>query len=98
MSEQINHRAAATIVEDALCAVFDEDLVRRLRADSPLEAVGLTDADLVCVTDAIEMAASAVGLHCALRDEDLVGVDTIDDLIRSVCERAASERESGSTP
>lgn len=80
---------AAVVVEQALAAVFDPAVVGRLREDSPLSSLGLVDADLVCVADAVATSAGAVGAECVLGDEDVAAVVTVADLIDAV------ERRSG---
>lgn len=80
----VDPRTAAAIAESALAAVFAPDVVARLRADSPLAALGLTPADLVSVSDAVADAAESRGLVCVLGDADFDGVDSVADLVRSV--------------
>ena len=80
----IDRRAAAGLAEAGLAAVFDPAMVARLREDSPLEAVGITDADLVSVSDAVGHAAEARGLVCLLGDGDLDGVATVADLVTAI--------------
>lgn len=88
MTDPIERRAAAGIVEDALAAVFDPAVVRQLREDSPLSVVGMTPADAVCVSDAIREAAAAAGLACHLGDADLVAAGTVADVVAAVQARA----------
>ena len=86
---------AAVVVEQALSAVFDLAVVVRLRADSPLTSAGMTAVDAVCVADAVAQAAAGVGSACALRDEDLVAVSTVADLIDAVLRRSAEDGTDG---
>jgi len=78
------HHVAASLVRDALTAVFDRDSVSLLREDSPLVALGMTDADMVCFADALAASARAQGRGCVLADADLEGVATVADLIGAV--------------
>jgi hypothetical protein len=80
----IDHRTAASIVEQSLAAVFDPAVVRQLREDSPLSNLGMTSADAVCVCDAILAAGQEAGLECLLGDADFADVSTVADLIRAV--------------
>jgi hypothetical protein len=92
----IDRRLAAGIVEDALAAVFDPDVVRRLREDSPLNVLGMTVADAVCVSDAIRIAAGSAGLACDLGDADLAGAVTVADLVSAV--QAGAQRGAEGAP
>lgn len=92
----IDRRAAAGIVEDALAAVFDPTVVRQLREDSPLTVLGMTTADAVCVSDAVGEAASAAGLDCDLTDSDLDAAGAVADLIAAV-QAGASRRTEGAS-
>ena len=91
----LEHRAAATVVEEALVAVFDPDLVRRLREDSPLAVVGMIPADAVAVADAVARAAADVGVSCVLTDADVDGVETVADLVAAV-QRASDRAQADS--
>ena len=84
------HHVAASLTQDALAAVFDPASVALLREDSPLSAVGLTDADMVAVADAIAEAAAREGLVCILTDADVSGVTTVSDLIAGVVAQLAT--------
>jgi hypothetical protein len=84
----LDRRAAATIVEDALGAVFEPAVVRQLREDSPLSMLGMALADAVCVSDAIADAAEAAGLACDLGDGILGSAVTVADLVSAVQETA----------
>jgi hypothetical protein len=90
----IDRRVAAGIVEDALAAVFDPAIVRRLREDSPLTVLGMTPADAVCVSDAVGEAAAAAGLDCALGDAALASADSVADLVSAV-QAGARRRTEG---
>ncbi len=79
---------AAALAERGLAAVVGEDIVATLREDSPLEGIGLTDADLVCVSDAIASAAATRGQDCVLTDGDVVGLVTVADLVTAIAARA----------
>jgi hypothetical protein len=94
MTEPIDRREAAGVVEDALAAVFDPAVVRQLRADSPLSVLGMTTADAVCVSDAIRDAAEAVGFDCDLGDSDLGEAATLADLVAAV---QAGARRAGAS-
>ena len=83
-----DHRTAAAIAEAGLAAVFAPDVVARMREDSPLSALGLTPADLVCVSDAVADAAVARGRVCLLDDADLDGLESVADLVRAIQRRA----------
>lgn len=89
----VDHRLAAGIVEQALMAVFDPDLVRRLREDSPLAALGMTPADAVAIADAVESAAAALGVSCQLSDADLATATTVADLVVAVQSATADAGE-----
>jgi hypothetical protein len=69
--------------------VFDASAVSALREDSPLAALGMSDADVVCVADALASAARDRGLSCVLDDADLVQAGTVSDLIGAVTARLA---------
>ncbi len=84
MTDGIDRRAAAGIVEDALAVVFDPDVVRQLREDSPLTVLGMANADAVCISDAVRDVAAASGLDCHLGDTDLEAVGTVADLVAAV--------------
>lgn len=84
MTTSWDRRTAGLLVEEALAAVFDADAVKGLRPDSPLSAVGVTPADLVCLAEAIADAASARGGICILDDLSLSDVITVADLIDAV--------------
>lgn len=84
MTEGIDRREAAGIVETALAAVFDPSLVHQLREDSPLTVLGMTTADAVCVSDAVGEAARAAGLDCDLGDSDLATAGAVADLVAAV--------------
>lgn len=93
MTDALDRRAAAGIVEDALAAVFDPAVVRQLREDSPLSGVGMTTSDAVCVSDAVREAAAAMGLDCHLGDAELAGAGTVADLVAAV-QAGASRAEN----
>ncbi len=82
-----DRRQAGGLVRVGLDAVFDPAPVAALRSDSSLRAVGWTDADAVCVADAIASAAHAAGLDVRLTDADFAGVATVDDLVAAVAAR-----------
>lgn len=82
---------AAVVVEQALARVFEPDVVARLREDSPLSALGFGSADAVCIADAVEGAAIAMGADCALQDDDMVTVVTVADLIDAVQRRSGAD-------
>jgi hypothetical protein len=84
----VDHRTAAGIVEQALLAVFDPAVVRQLREDSPLAALGMMPADAVAIADAAVDAAASVGVTCALGDADFAGISTVADLVAAVQLRA----------
>ena len=84
----IERGRAAALAERGLAAVVGEDIVATLREDSPLEGIGLTEADLVCVSDAIAAAASARSVDCVLSDEDVVGLVTVADLVTAIATRS----------
>lgn len=84
----VDHRTAAAIVEDALVAVYDAAVVRRLREDSPLEALGMSAADAICVADAVAASAVAAGHTCVLVDADFADAVTVADLVGRVQARA----------
>ena len=84
----IDRGVAAALAERGLAAVVGEHIVAALREDSPLEGIGLTEADLVCVSDAIASAACAQGEDCVLTDEDVVGLVTVADLVSAIATRA----------
>ncbi len=96
MTDGVDRRVAAGIVEDALAAVFDPAVVRQLREDSPLSVLGMTVADAVCVSDAVSSAASAAGLACHLGDTDLAGAVTVADLVAAV--QAGAQRRTEGAP
>lgn len=84
----ITHRDAAVILEQALGAVFDETIVRQLREDSALAALGMTPADAVCLSDAVAEAAARVGWVVDLGDADVAGVTRIADLVNAIAANA----------
>jgi hypothetical protein len=84
----VDHREAARITESALGRVFDSEVVRRLREDSPLSVLGMVPADAVCVADAVATVADESGLACELDDADLADVLTVADLVRAVARAA----------
>jgi hypothetical protein len=96
MTDDVDRRVAAGIVEDALAAVFDPAVVRQLREDSPLSVLGMTVADAVCVSDAVSSAARAAGLACHLGDNDLAGAVTVADLVAAV--QAGAQRRTEGAP
>jgi hypothetical protein len=83
------HHVAASLTQDALAAVFDASAVSALREDSPLAALGMSDADVVCVADALAAAARGQGLWCVLDDADLGQAETVSDLIAAVTAKLA---------
>ncbi len=91
MTSAIEHRVAAGIVEDALTSVFDPAVVRGLREDSPLAAVGMMPADAVCIADAVAVAAERVGLVCHLDDAAFATAQSVADLVRAVEAAARAE-------
>jgi hypothetical protein len=94
MTDGIDRRIAAGIVEDALTVVFDPTVVRQLREDSPLTVLGMTNADAVCISDAVRDAAGASGLDCHLGDTDLESASTVADLVAAV-QAVARRRAEG---
>jgi hypothetical protein len=88
MTATASRHDAASVVQEALVAVFDATAVGVLREDSPLSSLGFTDADMVCVADAIAAASSSRGVTCVLDDADLVDVVTVADLIDAVVSHA----------
>ena len=84
MSADPDRLAAAAAVKAALIAVFDAGPVSVVRADSPLSALGLTDADMVCVADAVTRETASWPAPCVLDDDDLAGVATVADLVNAV--------------
>ena len=73
--------AAAAIAEEALCEVFDPEVVAGLREDSPLAVLGLTPSDVVCIADAVASAARRRSLACEPGDGDLDDAVTVRDVI-----------------
>ena len=86
----IDRQVASALAESGLSAVVGPEIVSRLREDSPLALVGLSTADLVCVSDAVARAADARGLDCVLVDSDLAGLDTVADLVTVITLRAGT--------
>lgn len=80
----VDQATASSLAESALAAVLGPEVVSGLRQDSPLAGVGLTAADLVCVSDAIAEAATRHGVHCVLDDGDLGGLETVSDLVAAI--------------
>jgi hypothetical protein len=72
---------AAELVEEALRAVYEPSQVALLREDSPLSALGASAADMVCIADALAVAARHQGRSCVLDDSDVDEVATVADLI-----------------
>lgn len=93
MSAPVEQRLAAQVAEEALRSVFDPQAVSALREDSPLTAIGLTPADVVCLADAVAKAANDRGFSCVLGDADLEGVHTVADLVEAVIEAATPTEE-----
>ncbi len=93
MSSPIEHRLAAQVAEEALRSVFDPQAVSALRDDSPLTAIGLTSADVVCLADAVAKASDDRGFTCVLGDADLEDVHTVADLVLAIIEAAAPTEE-----
>ncbi len=85
----MERRQAARVVDVALRAVLAADVVSRMREDSPLVASGMTDADAVCVVDALAAASAEAGWACVLDDAALIDVVTVADLIDVVTVRAS---------
>jgi len=81
------HHVAASLTQEALAAVYEPTAVALLREDSPLSALGMTEADVVCIADALAVGAARRGLTCVLDDVDLVDlvdVGTVAKLIGAV--------------
>ncbi len=93
MSVHPDHHLAAQVAEDALRSVFEPQAVSALREDSPLAAIGLTSADVVCVADAVAQAAVDRGFTCVLDDAAMENVETVADLVRAITEAAAQSEE-----
>lgn len=93
----LDRKDAAVIVEQALLAIFAADVVSGLREDSPLTALGMTDADAVCVADAVMVGATAMGWTCVLGDADLAGATAVADIIDAVARCAAQEPAEGAS-
>ena len=91
----VEHRTAAAIAEAALSVVFGRSAVATLREDSPLAAVGLVPADLVCLSDAIAADAAARGVTCILDDEALGHALTVGDVVVAVQSHATVPEERG---
>jgi len=91
----VEHRTAAAIAEAALSTVFGASAVQALREDSPLSAVGLAPADLVCISDAVSDEAVRRGLTCVLDDADLGTVTTVGDLVGVVQAQAVTPQDRG---
>lgn len=82
---------AQAVVDAALARVFPADVVTGLRADSPLSALGMTDADAVCLSDAVGDAAASVSFRCVIDDDAMASVRTIADLVDEVVRRSREE-------
>lgn len=84
-----DRRAAVAITVEALRRVLDPSTVAALRDDSPLSAVGVTDADLVCIADAIAAESERIpdGRVVLLDDRDFESISTVADLVTTVRER-----------
>ena len=93
MSAPIDHHVAAQVAEEALRSVFDPQAVSALREDSPLAAIGLASADVVCVADAVAQAAVDRGITCVLDDDAMENVETVADLVQAIIEAAAPSGE-----
>ena len=79
MTSTSAHHVAASLTQEALAAVYEPTAVALLREDSPLSALGMTEADVVCIADALAVGAARRGLTCVLDDVDLVDlVDLVD--------------------
>jgi hypothetical protein len=97
----MDHRTAAAIVETALSRVFDARAVAALREDSPLTALAVQPADLVCIGDAVASAAGERAWSCVLSDADVDPLDTVSDLIaavRATATRRDDQRVGGDAP
>ena len=93
MADTLERRTAAAICEQALAVVYGASTVATLREDSPLSAVGLVPADLVCLSDALAEAASTRGLRCVVDDSGFEGTVTVGDLVSVVQGRIAMGME-----
>lgn len=80
----VDQHTAGSLAQSALAAVLGPEVVSGLRQDSPLAGVGLTAADLVCVSDAVADAATRRGVHCVLDDGDLDGLERVSDLVAAI--------------
>lgn len=83
----ISRTRAAALAERGLAAVVGAQIVAALREDSPLAGVGLTDDDLICVSDAVADAARTEGVACSLTDADVSGLVTVADLVGAIAQR-----------
>ena len=90
----LDRTSAAALAEAGLTAVVGPGIVAGLREDSPLARIGLTSADLICLSDAIANAATTAGAHCVLDDADMVDLVTVADLVSAV----AACGEQGARP
>lgn len=92
-----DRRVAVAVTVEALRRVLDPATVATLRDDSPLAGVGVTDADLVCIADAIAAECERLpdGALVVLDDDDFESINTVSDLVTAV--RARLQRNgSGS--
>lgn len=80
----LDRTSAAALAEAGLTAVFGLDVVAGLREDSPLEGIGLTPEDLICLSDSIANAATKDGGSCVLDDADIDDLVTVADLVSAV--------------
>lgn len=86
----VDRSTAAALAEQGLAAVFGAQIVAGLREDSPLAGIGLSAADLVCVSDAIADAAEIRDIDCVLGDADMDGLTTVADLVSVIVIRGES--------
>ena len=91
-----DRRVAVAITVEALRRVLDPATVSALRDDSPLAAIGVTDADLACIADAIAAESARIpdGAVAVLDDGDFEAIDTVADLVAAVTDALAGERAS----
>lgn len=89
---------ATTITRTALAMVVDPMLAASARGDSALADLGIVDADMVCIAEAVRRAAGRSGFEIVVGDQDLGAVRSCADLTAVVRASIDARRSSSRTP
>lgn len=90
MTAVVPRRESVALAVAALRRVFEPSVVAGIRDDTPLSSLGLADADMACLADAVHAAAREQGRTVLLGDREMDAVVLVGDLVDAISAASAS--------